>query len=120
MTGTARDYFLFCQAMLNDGKLGETQILTAEIAQSMHQDQIDTISFPWGPARFGYGFAVADGDPNRPDGTYSWGGAFSTTFWIDPTNELIVIQLRQVLQSPHNNDINTRLEEIVYGSLVSD
>lgn len=117
MTGTARDYFLFCQAMLNDGALGDKRILKAETAQSMHKNQIDTLSYPWGPARFGFGFDVADANPTRPDGTYSWGGAFSTTFWIDPTNDLIVIQLRQVLQSPNNNDINTKLEEIVYSAL---
>lgn len=116
MTGTARDYFLFCQAMLNDGKLGENRILKAETAKMMHQDQIDTITYPWGPARFGYGFDIAKDNPNRPDGAYSWGGAFSTTFWIDPTNELIVIQLRQVLASPHNKDINAQLEKIVYGA----
>ena len=33
MTGTARDYLLFCQAMLNDGKLGEVQLLKPETAQ---------------------------------------------------------------------------------------
>ncbi len=116
MTGTARDYFLFCQAMLNDGVLGNKRILKAETAQSMHKDQIDTLSYPWGASRFGFGFAVANGHSTLPDGTYSWGGAFSTTFWIDPANDLIVIQLRQVLQSPDNNDINSRLEEIVYSS----
>ncbi|WP_296317306.1 serine hydrolase domain-containing protein [Winogradskyella sp. UBA3174] len=117
MTGTARDYFLFCQAMLNDGTLGGRRILKAETAQSMHKNQIDTITYPWGKAKFGFGFDVANSHPRRPDGTYSWGGAFSTTFWIDPTNELIVIQLRQVLQSQYNNEINTELEKIVYSAL---
>jgi CubicO group peptidase (beta-lactamase class C family) len=117
MTGTARAYFLFCQAMLNNGALDGTRILTVESANSMHQDQIDTISYPWGPYRFGFGFDIADGHPNKPDGTYSWGGAFSTVFWIDPVNDLIVIQLRQVLQSPFNQDINSKLEKIVYGAL---
>lgn len=117
MTGTARDYFLFCQAMLNDGSLEGKRILKAETAKSMHQNQIDTISYPWGKAKFGFGFDVAKNHPQRPDGTYSWAGAFSTVFWIDPVNELIVIQLRQVLQSPYNSEINTKLENIVYGAL---
>lgn len=117
MTGTARDYFLFCQAMLNDGKLGDAQILKPETAKTMHKNQLDTISYPWGTAGFGFGFDVANKHPTIPNGTYSWDGAFSTTFWIDPTNELIVIQLRQVLQSPYNQDINSKLEEIVYGAL---
>lgn len=117
MTGTARDYFLFCQAMLNNGSLGNKRILKAETAKSMHKDQLDTISFPWGKSRFGFGFDIAKGHPTRPDGTYSWSGAFSTMFWIDPTNDLIVIQLRQVLSSQHNGDINSRLEKIVYSAL---
>ncbi len=121
MTGTARDYFLFCQAMLEDGKLGDIQLLKPETAKQMHEDQIDTISYPWGAARFGFGFDVATEDhPTKPEGSYSWGGAFSTTFWIDPSNELIVIQLRQVLSSPHNEDINARLERIVYSAINSN
>lgn len=118
MTGTARAYYLFCQAMLNNGELNDVRILKEETAKSMHKDQIDTLSFPWGSARFGFGFDVAKNHPNRPDGTYSWGGAFSTVFWIDPVNDIIVIQLRQVLQSPNNGDINGKLEEIVYSSLI--
>ena len=117
MTGTARDYFLFCQAMLNDGKLGNVQLLKPETAQALHKPQLDTLTFPWGSGSFGYGFHVAKGETSRPDGTYSWGGAFSTTFWIDPTNELVVIQLRQVLQSPYNPEIDGKLEEIVYSAL---
>jgi CubicO group peptidase (beta-lactamase class C family) len=117
MTGTARAYFLFCQTMLNNGALDEVRILKTKTAVSMHKDQIDTLSYPWGSARFGFGFDVANKHPRRPDGTYSWGGAFSTVFWIDPTNDLIVIQLRQVLQSPFNQEINGQLEEIVYSAL---
>jgi len=117
MTGTARDYFLFCQAMLNDGTLFGNKILKEKTAKEMHKNQIDTISYPWGPAKFGFGFDVADGHPTRPDGTYSWGGAFSTVFWIDPKNELIVIQLRQVLQSAFNQEINAALEKIVYSAI---
>ena len=49
MTGTARDYFLFCQAMLDNGKLNGTTLLKAETAESMHQDQLDSIPHPWGP-----------------------------------------------------------------------
>ena len=119
MTGTARDYLLFCQAMLNDGELDGAQILKKEIAKSMHEDQLGSVPYPWGPMTFGFGFDVAKNHPSRPKGTYSWGGAFSTIFWIDPVNDLIVIQLRQVLSSPFNNDINSKLEKIVYSALVN-
>lgn len=117
MTGTARDYFIFCQAMLNNGELYNHRILKEKTAIEMHKNQIGSISYPWGLAKFGFGFDVSDGHPLRPDGTYSWSGAFSTTFWIDPSNQLIVIQLRQVLQSPYNPEILKELEKIVYSSI---
>ncbi|WP_026776061.1 serine hydrolase [Polaribacter sp. Hel_I_88] len=116
MTGTARDYFIFCQAMLNNGQLYNKRILEEKTALAMHKNQIDTIPYPWGAAKFGFGFDVSKEHPFRPDGTYSWSGAFSTVFWIDPSNQLIVIQLRQVLQSPNNQNINRQLEKIVYNS----
>ncbi|MFY0608115.1 MAG: serine hydrolase [Cyclobacteriaceae bacterium] len=107
--------------MLNDGKLGDKHILKPETAQMMHQDQIDTISYAWETARFGFGFDIATADhPNKPEGTYAWGGAFSTVFWIDPSNELIVIQLRQVAFSGHNDEINARLEKIVYSAIIKN
>ena len=92
-------------------------ILINVSAKSMHVDQLDSIPYPWGPMTFGFGFDVAKNHPSRPKGTYSWGGAFSTVFWIDPVNDLIVIQLRQVLSSPFNNDINAKLEKIVYSAI---
>jgi len=117
MTGTARDYFLFCQAMLNNGELKGVRILQEKTAKSMHVNQIDTLSYPWGDFKFGFGFDVAKNHPYRTDGAYSWSGAFSTMFWIDPTHDLIVIQLRQVLSSPFNQEINRALEKIVYSSI---
>ena len=29
------------------------------------------------------------------DGTYFWGGAAGTKFWIDPTNDLVVVAMIQ-------------------------
>lgn len=118
MTGTARDYYLFCQAMLNDGKLGETRILKPETAQMIHQDQLDTITYPWGSNRFGYGVDITDNHPIKPNGVYHWDGTFGTTFWIDPNNDLIVIQLRQTGGNiPALGEMNESLEKIVYGAL---
>ena len=119
MTGTARDYFLFCQAMLDNGKLNGTTLLKAETAESMHQNQLDSLKFRPG-LEFGFGFDVAKNHPRKPDGAYGWGGAFSTIFWIDQVNDLIVIQLRQVLRSPFNGDINAKLEKIVYSAIADN
>jgi CubicO group peptidase (beta-lactamase class C family) len=59
-----------------------------------------------------------------PDGknTFYWGGAFGTWFWIDPTNDLIVVGMMQNLKgsaptggSPRVRPLACRL---VYQALV--
>jgi CubicO group peptidase (beta-lactamase class C family) len=117
LSGTARDYFRFCQSMLNGGSYNGYQMLQPETVKQMLTNQIDTLNL--GNGKFGYGFYLAKSEEFEPDGTYSWGGAFSTVFWIDPVNELIVIQLRQVLFSPDFNELNQQLKRVVYGALES-
>ena len=53
----------------------------------------------YGPSQEGIGFGLDFAivmDPavaKTPDGknTFYWGGAFGTWFWIDPTNDLVVV-----------------------------
>jgi CubicO group peptidase (beta-lactamase class C family) len=35
-------------------------------------------------------------------GEYAWGGAASTNFWVDPTNDMIVICYTQLLPGDHS------------------
>jgi CubicO group peptidase (beta-lactamase class C family) len=119
MSGTARDYFVFAQMMLNDGSYDGVQILKPETAQLMHESSIDTLTYPWGPYKFGLGFDIAKDHWVRPDGTYSWGGAFSTTFWIDPENEIIAILLSQVLFAP-DNGLDQEFEQAVYSAVMEE
>ena len=46
----------------------------------------------------GYGLA---GAVDLESGEYSWGGAASTNFWIDPVNEMIIITYAQLMPSDH-------------------
>lgn len=118
MSGTARDYFVFSQMMLNGGSFNGIQILKPETAQSMHTNQIDTLSYPFGTSRFGFGFDIAYNQPVRPDGTYRWGGAYSTDFWIDPENDLIAVFMSQVLFSPDRSSLRNEFEKALYNALV--
>jgi CubicO group peptidase (beta-lactamase class C family) len=49
-------------------------------------------------------------------GSYGWGGAASTIFWIDPAEELVVIFLTQLIPS-RTFDFRGQLQAIVYGAL---
>ena len=33
-------------------------------------------------------------------GTYSWGGAAGTIFWVDPIEEIVVVSMIQLMSSP--------------------
>jgi len=48
-------------------------------------------------------------------GAYAWGGAFNTTFWIDPQKNLIAVLMTQAL--PVDSDIATRFQTLVYQAL---
>ena len=43
--------------------------------------------------------AGLSGTVNLETGEYSWGGAASTKFWINPTNNLIIICYTQLMQA---------------------
>ena len=68
---------------------------------------------------FGLGFAstidqVATGGLSRSD--YYWGGAASTVFWIDPTEDLWVVFMTQLMPS-NSFDFRGQLRSLVYSAI---
>jgi CubicO group peptidase (beta-lactamase class C family) len=70
---------------------------------------------------FGLGFSVViDRRKNKSlvsDGTFGWGGAASTVFWVDPAEDLTVSFYTQLLPSS-TYPIRRELQQLVYQSLV--
>ena len=55
------------------------------------------------------------------EGTYSWGGAAGTWFWIDPTNDLFFLGMIHILNKqgdPAIKDIDDDSAKLVYDALV--
>ena len=103
LQSTAADYLRFCQMLLNDGELDGVRLLGRKTVELI---RINHISDDWQPLErtgcgFGLGFAVvtdvAETHSLGSLGTYSWGGLASTTFWIDPAEELIGILMTQLI-----------------------
>jgi len=123
LVSTARDYFRFSQMMLNGGELDGVRILsrkTVELMTVNHTGDRDV----WlvGPGHgFGLGYAVVldQGKVAMPYsvGTYFWWGAFNTTFWIDPKEQLIGILLTQLRPYNHLN-IRQDLATLAYQAIV--
>ena len=117
LTSTTLDYFIFLQTLLNGGIWNGERILKQETWEMMASNQIGDL---WGDNKFGYGLMITmpDGAEEglRPIGTLGWGGAFQTTFWIDPTNEMIAILMTQVIPSPYRDELFKGFERAVYSS----
>ena len=109
LVSTARDYFRFHQMMLNGGELDGIRLLSRKTVELMTANHTgDKGIWLAGPGYgFGLGYAVVtdlgpSGTP-RSEGSYYWGGAFGTIFWVDPQEELIGILMEQIRPYTHLN-----------------
>jgi CubicO group peptidase (beta-lactamase class C family) len=70
---------------------------------------------------FGLGFAVAidaaAGKVITSEGEFNWGGLASTTFWVDPAEELSVVFMTQLMPSSTYN-LRPQLRQLVYQAIV--
>ncbi len=123
LVSTARDYFRFQQMMLNGGQLDGARILSRKTVELMTANHTGDFGI-WlaGPGYgFGLGYAiVTDLGPSatpRSEGSYYWGGAFGTIFWVDPSEELIGIMLTQMRPYTHLR-IRDDLATMTYQAIV--
>jgi len=132
LCSTAADYLTFCRALLNGGELGGVRLIgpkTLALMTSNHlpggRDLPEMSRSLFSEATyngigFGLGFSVTMNPaqtliPGSP-GEYAWGGAATTSFWIDPAEELIAIFMTQVLPSSAY-PIRRELRTMVYASI---
>ena len=123
LLSTARDYVRFQQMVMNGGHLGETRLLGRKTVELMLANHVGALfsSGRAGSLGFGLGYRVvldsgAAGTP-QTEGSASWAGAFGTTFWIDPAEELVGILLIQVRPNSHLQIANT-FRNLVYQAVV--
>jgi CubicO group peptidase (beta-lactamase class C family) len=118
LSATAFDYAIFLQMILNGGVYNGKQILGRRTAELMISPQLEPGLM--GNDNFGLGFSIT-GEKSanlnmRSKGSFSWGGYYGTTYWADPKEKLIVLIMTQHTPNSHN-DFNTKIENIIYGSL---
>lgn len=107
LVSTATDYLRFCQMLLNGGELDGVRILSTASVRRMTTNALPPgIRFagadsdyvgPRGGSSWGLGVAIRTDDawsvvPGSV-GSFTWSGVWSTYFWVDPTEQLIAIQL---------------------------
>ena len=132
LVSTMDDYAAFCQMMLNGGELNGVRVLEEKTAEQMTANSLPDGMSMWSSGSgsynadglgFGLGFGIVT-DPSVRDvdygqGSYFWGGAAGTWFWIDPENDLYFIGMIQRFPTgaPEEVDFRTTSAKLVYDAI---
>lgn len=134
LVGSMPDYLRFVSMLANGGELDGTRIVsrkTLELMTSNHLvggGDLADFALPGGYGEVGFdgvGFGLTVSVDKGPAASgvvgsansFSWGGAASTTFWVDPSEELAVVFMTQLLPSGTFN-FPDQLKALVYGALL--
>ncbi len=117
LVSTASDYARFAQMMLNDGKFEGVRLLSRKTVELMTTHQLADMGVDYG---FGLGFSIVLDKSDLRDigsvGTYSGGGFFFTSFFIDPQEQMIGIFMCQL--HPGGSDLAERVRILSYQAII--
>jgi CubicO group peptidase (beta-lactamase class C family) len=133
LVSTASDYLTFAHMLLGGGELDGVRVLGRKTVEYMTTNHLPTggdlasmgqrvfSETTYEGIGFGLGVAVML-DPARAAvvgsvGEFSWGGAASTAFWVDPREELVGMVLTQLLPSSAY-PIRREMRALTYQALV--
>lgn len=124
LVSTIYDYAVFLQMLLNGGDYNGVRFLSRNTVRMMTMNQIGELFVNLGGVKsenkFGFGFSIITENGSRltpsQAGTYAWGGAFSTSYWVDPKEGMIVLIYRQ-MWGPHVADTDKAFKPLVYQAI---
>jgi len=117
---TAGDYARFLQMLLNGGELDGTRVVGPKSIELMTVNHVGD-KYPTAGTGFGLGFSVvtdlgANGQLGS-FGEFGWGGAYHSTYWVDPAEELVVVYFTQVIPAGRLDD-HGKLRALVYQAIM--
>ena len=137
LVASAGDYLRFSEMLLHDGEYGGARLLAPHTVALMTADALppgvgyseraltstgDIAPTPAMGQGFGLGFAVRTAAGHNPlpgsIGNYYWTGAWGTTFWVDPAENLIAIQMIQT-PSESGGPYRRAFRNLVYQALTN-
>lgn len=127
LVATLDDFARFAGMLANKGTLDGAQILKPETVKLMRTNFLREGQFIWhdgtspdaiNEVGFGLNFGIAMADEAAyPRGSFMWGGAAGTWFWVDPANNLTFIGMIQVFGGSLDQDMRVESAELVYAAL---
>ncbi|MBL7696749.1 MAG: beta-lactamase family protein [Chitinophagaceae bacterium] len=119
LSSTVFDYATFLQMLLNGGVYNGQRILSRNTIRMMTTGQIGNLTIGEEDV-FGLGFGIVtekgSGRYPTPEGTYYWGGAWGTDYWVDPKEKIIGLIYKQFWNDPAS-DLNSKFKVMTYAAL---
>ncbi|MBN8673186.1 MAG: beta-lactamase family protein [Chitinophagales bacterium] len=119
LSSTIYDYAVFLQMLLNEGQYNGKRILSRNSVRMMTMNQIGDLAR--GDDKFGLGFQIVTerGSARTPAqvGTFSWGGAFATSYWVDPKEKIVMLFYRQ-LQNSTKGEVVEKFRALTYQAII--
>lgn len=118
LLSTAEDYARFLLMLQSGGEWGGVHVLSPKSVELMTADHVGAL---YGSQGFGLGFWVTkelgkNGEPGSA-GAFGWGGAYHTTYWVDPVEKLVAVFMTQLLPAG-GSDAQGKFKALVYQSIV--
>ena len=135
---TGRDYLVFLQMLMHQGRFNGAQLLRPQTVTLMGQNQIGDIRagvaktampersndfdfFPGMSCKWGLGYMITPhpGPNGRSAGSVTWAGIFNTYYWLDPQKRIAGVFLTQILPFADHQAVALygEFESGVYGTL---
>jgi CubicO group peptidase (beta-lactamase class C family) len=123
LLSTAKDYYQFLQMLENKGAFNGKQIVSPATVRLMTENHIHPDLWFRSGEGFGLGFDVVVDEGRRGfsgrEGQYGWGGAYGSTYWVDPTEELVVVYMTQLRPGSIEKD-QLMLRALIYQALIDN
>ena len=120
LLSTAEDYARFLLMLQSGGEWGGVHVLSPKSVELM---TVDHAGAPYGiqGEGFGLGFWVTkelgkNGNPGSV-GAFGWGGAYHTTYWVDPAEKLVAVFMTQLLPAT-GSDAQGKFRALVYQAII--
>jgi CubicO group peptidase (beta-lactamase class C family) len=119
LLSTAEDYARLLLLLERGGELDGVRLLGPKSVQLMTADHVGAL---YGSQGFGFGFWIMDRLGRNGQmgsvGAFGWGGAYHTTYWVDPAERLVAVLMTQLLPAG-SSDLHGKFRTLVYQSIVA-
>jgi len=127
MLSSVMDYMNFSRMVLNKGELNGVRVLSPETAELMYHNAVPAQAMPIGDSGYwrgsgwtlgGFNLVLDNGAYNFPvsNGTIWWDGSAGTRFFVDPTQNMIMVIMAQVSPSS-GGGFREEFKQIVDGAI---